>query len=107
MNLRQIFAACRAVTQRALKNSPQGAVRRKDGSTFTYQELKQALIDLEGWCYSGSCDVRKVTLCKNCKQYKRYKRKEDKFTKGTYLCALDKRRKDPEHFCGFGEEKEE
>lgn len=107
MNLKHVFMACKVVVRDAARLNPQGEVHRGDGTNVSYRELWKALASLESWCFSGNCDVKKVTLCKNCKHYKKYKRKKDKFTKGTYLCALDKKRKDPEHFCSFGEEEEE
>lgn len=106
MKLNEIFEAASVVLAKKAQENPDAGLKR-NGVKITYDYLAKELKNTAAWCYNGEVNVVKVVRCKNCESYKLYKKKNDPKSHGCYLCKLDKQKKSPDHYCGYGIEKQE
>ena len=106
MKLNEIFEAASIALAKRAKENPESGLKH-NGVKITYDYLAKELKNTSIWCYKGEVDIIKVVRCKRCANYKLYRRKNDLKSKECYLCKLDKQKKSPDHYCGYGVEKRE
>ena len=106
MKLNEIFEAASIALSKMAKENPEAGLKH-NGAKITYDFLAKELQNTAIWCYKGEVDIIKVIRCKNCENYKLFKKKNNPKSQGCYLCKLDKQKKSPDLYCGYGINKQE
>lgn len=106
MTIHDMYDLVIHLMRKQLKENPGKTYKNKNGERVTLDEVIQQFTLLSNWVYPSftTDDVSKIVRCKKCKHYKKYKKKGVIKARVIHACELDKKPRDPEFFCGDGDE---
>lgn len=105
MNLKTVFEICSQICDKHIDKNPNACITYED-KRIPYTDIKHELDNIKEWCYpTESNNLRKCTYCQDCKHYKPYTHIQGGTKVTVYRCSFDNLPKQPEHFCGYAEEK--
>lgn len=107
MDLKELFTLCSMICDKHIDKNPNACVSL-NGTKHLYTDIKQDLENLLGWCYPmDTKEIKKCVMCSKCRHYTPTNRLSQGRTIVTYVCDLDKMPKKHDHYCGYGEEKDD
>ena len=106
MTTKDVFEICSMICDKHINKNPDACFKYND-KQYLYTDFKAELDKLKEWLYPVNTHCVKLTVdCQHCIHYKSYQHIESGTSVRTMRCNLDNLPKQPNHYCGYGEESE-